>query len=62
MRRPTSPERVAQVSFNVNATTFVGENIYVTVDAYNFANGDIGDGAMALAATNYPIWSAVVDL
>ncbi|KAK1093876.1 hypothetical protein LTR48_001434 [Friedmanniomyces endolithicus] len=31
-------------------------------NAYTFANGDIADGAVALTATNYPIWNAVVDL
>lgn len=55
------PQCAAQVSFNVNASTYFGENIYVTGDAYSFADGDIADGAVGLSANNYPIWNAVVD-
>ena len=37
------------------------KNIFVTGDAYAFADGDIADGAVPMSANSYPIWNAVVD-
>lgn len=55
------PQCVAQVSFNVNASTYFGENIVVVGSAITLGQGD-ADNSAPLSADNYPIWSAVIDL
>lgn len=50
------------VTFNVNASTFFGENIYVFGSAITIGSGDEIGNAAPLNANNYPIWSAAVDL
>ncbi|KAH9480597.1 Glucoamylase [Psilocybe cubensis] len=50
-----------QVTFNVRATTFYGENIYITgsVDALKNWNPD---HAVLLSAANYPTWSVTLPI
>lgn len=55
------PQCVAQVSFNVNASTYFGENVVIVGSAVTLGEGS-ADNSAPLSATNYPIWSAVVDL
>ncbi|TRM69210.1 glycoside hydrolase family 15 and carbohydrate-binding module family 20 [Schizophyllum amplum] len=49
------------VTFNVQATTAYGENIYVTGSVSQLANWS-PDNAIALNADNYPTWSVTVNL
>lgn len=55
------PQCVAQVSFNVNASTYYGENIVVDGSAVTLGEGN-ADNSAPLSAENYPIWSATIDL
>ncbi|KAK5169939.1 hypothetical protein LTR04_005570 [Oleoguttula sp. CCFEE 6159] len=55
------PQCTAQVSFNVNASTYFGENIVILGSSITLGNGDITQ-APGMSANNYPIWNAVVDL
>ncbi|GAB7352416.1 hypothetical protein MBLNU459_g2839t3 [Dothideomycetes sp. NU459] len=55
------PQCVAQVSFNVNASTYYGENIDIIGSAVTLGDGDVHNG-VPMGANNYPIWNAVVDL
>lgn len=55
------PECKAEVTFNVNASTNFGENIYVYGSAITIGAGDISN-AVALSADTYPIWSATIDM
>lgn len=50
------------VSFNVNASTYYGENIVLLGSAITLGAGDIQNGAAPLSPNNYPIWNAVIDL
>ncbi|EME86507.1 glycoside hydrolase family 31 protein [Pseudocercospora fijiensis CIRAD86] len=52
----------AQVTFNVDASTFFGENILVYGSAVTIGNNGGASGAAPLNANNYPIWSATVDM
>jgi len=56
------PQCVAHVSFNVNASTYYGENIVLLGSAITLGDGDIKNGAAPLSPNNYPIWNAVIDL
>ncbi|KAJ3776989.1 glucoamylase [Lentinula raphanica] len=49
------------VTFNVDATTVFGENIYICGSVDALQNWD-PDTALILSAANYPIWSITVDL
>ena len=51
----------AEVTFNVNASTFYGENIVLLGSAYTLGEGNIWN-AVSLSADDYPIWSATVDI
>ena len=51
----------AEVTFDVNATTFYGENILVIGSAITLGQGNIWN-AVELSANNYPIWSATIDM
>lgn len=55
------PQCVAQVSFNVNASTYFGENIDIVGSAITLGEGDVHNG-VPMSANDYPIWNAVVDL
>ncbi|PPQ92630.1 hypothetical protein CVT25_007709 [Psilocybe cyanescens] len=50
-----------QVTFNVQATTVFGENIYLTGSVDALQNWS-PDNAMILSAANYPTWSITVSL
>ncbi|KAF8798899.1 glycoside hydrolase family 15 protein [Phlegmacium glaucopus] len=50
-----------QVIFNVDATTQLGENIFLTGSIDALQNWS-PDNALALSAANYPIWSVTVTL
>jgi len=49
------------VTFNVQATTQFGENIFLTGSVPELQNWS-PDTALALSAANYPTWSITVDL
>ncbi|KIK68987.1 carbohydrate-binding module family 20 protein [Collybiopsis luxurians FD-317 M1] len=49
------------VTFNVDATTVFGENIYICGSVDALQNWD-PDTALILSAANYPIWSITVNL
>ncbi|EIW58421.1 glucoamylase [Trametes versicolor FP-101664 SS1] len=49
------------VTFNVQATTFFGENIYITGSVDALQNWS-PDNALLLSSANYPIWSITVNL
>ncbi|KAH9889962.1 glucoamylase [Cubamyces lactineus] len=49
------------VTFNVQATTVFGENIYITGSVDALENWS-PDNALLLSAANYPIWSITVNL
>jgi len=51
----------AAVSFNVQATTTFGENIYVTGSVDGLVNWS-PDNALILSADSYPIWKITVNL
>ena len=55
------PQCKAEVTFNVNASTFFGENIVILGSASTIGSFD-PSGAAALGANNYPIWSATIDM
>lgn len=55
------PQCKAEVTFNVNASTFYGENILILGSALTLGEGDITN-AVGLSANNYPIWSATIDM
>ncbi|KAG9241566.1 1, 4-alpha-D-glucan glucohydrolase [Calycina marina] len=56
----TAPCSIA-VNFNVDATTYYGENIYVVGSDLVLGEGDV-DNSFPLGAGNYPIWSATAYL
>ncbi|KAJ7625294.1 glucoamylase [Mycena polygramma] len=63
---PTTCQRGAQagtvpVTFNVDATTVNGEDIYLTGSVDALQNWS-PDSAMILSPANYPIWSITVDV
>lgn len=55
------PQCRAVINFNVNATTFFGENILILGSAITLGNDNIVNAA-PLGANNYPIWSASIDM
>lgn len=55
------PKCHATVTFNVNATTFYGENILLLGSASTLGSNDASN-AVAMSADTYPIWSATVDM
>lgn len=55
------PQCVAHVSFNVNASTYFGENILILGSVASLGENEVGNAA-PLNANNYPIWNAVIDL
>lgn len=55
------PQCKSQVTFNVNANTFFGENIVILGSAITLGANDPSNAA-PLSANNYPIWSATIDL
>lgn len=55
------PQCRAVVTFNVNATTFFGENILILGSSITLGNDNIVNSA-PLNANNYPIWSAEIDM
>ncbi|KAI1317765.1 putative alpha-glucosidase [Xylariaceae sp. FL0255] len=56
------PQCHADVTFNVYAETYFGENIYVFGNAATIGKGDEVKDSVLLSATTYPIWSQTVDL
>jgi len=52
---------VALVQFNVNASTYFGENILILGNALVIGNGNVGD-APILSPNNYPIWNTLAQL
>ena len=48
------------MTFNVNASTFFGENIFVLGSTITLGSDDVS-GVVGLSANNYPIWSATID-
>jgi alpha-glucosidase len=57
------PQCKAEVTFNVNATTFYGENIILFGSAFTIGSGDdIANGGALMSATGYPIWSITMDM
>lgn len=55
------PQCIAHISFNVNATTYFGENILVLGNKITLGSTLFFD-APKLNADNYPIWSLTVDV
>jgi alpha-glucosidase len=55
------PQCKAVVTFNVNATTFQGENIIILGSSITLGNDNIVNAA-PLSANTYPIWSAAIDM
>lgn len=55
------PECHAAVTFHVNATTFLGENILVFGDVVTLGSGEI-KRAPGLSADTYPIWAGAIDM
>lgn len=55
------PQCRAVVAFNVNATTFFGENILILGSSITLGNNNIVNSA-PLSPNNYPIWSAEIDM
>lgn len=55
------PECHATVTFNVNASTFLGENILVFGDVVTLGSDQIAR-APGLSADDYPIWSQAIDM
>ncbi|GIH73724.1 alpha-amylase [Planobispora longispora] len=55
-----SPGRVA-ASFNANATTYWGQNVFVVGDAAELGSWNPAN-AVALSAADYPVWKATVNL
>ncbi|KAK0269426.1 hypothetical protein LTR91_020502 [Friedmanniomyces endolithicus] len=56
------PQCKAEVTFNVNATTFFGENILVFGSAVPIGGGNDIMNAVTLGTADYPIWSATIDM
>ncbi|KAI0057906.1 glucoamylase [Artomyces pyxidatus] len=56
-----NPGSVVSVTFNVQATTQLGENIYLTGSVDALENWS-PDNALLLSAANYPTWSITVTL
>ncbi|KAJ3800234.1 glucoamylase [Lentinula aff. detonsa] len=56
-----SSSGTVSVTFNVDATTVFGENIYICGSVDALQNWD-PDTALILSAANYPIWSITVNL
>ncbi|KAK1071370.1 hypothetical protein LTR33_010476 [Friedmanniomyces endolithicus] len=56
------PQCKAEVTFNVNASTFYGENIAVFGSAVTIGGGNNIMNAVTLSANNYPIWSATINM
>lgn len=54
-----------QITFNINATTYVGENIYVVGNTTELGNWDVGN-AQAMEAGGYtaerPLWTVGVGM
>ncbi|KAI0632385.1 glucoamylase G2 [Trametes polyzona] len=57
----TPPAGTIPVTFNVQATTTFGENIYITGSVDALQNWS-PDNALILSAANYPTWSITVNL
>jgi len=55
------PQCHATVTFNVNASTFYGENILILGSSSTLGSNDISNAA-PLSANNYPIWSAQINM
>jgi alpha-glucosidase len=55
------PQCRAVITFNVNATTFQGENIIILGSSITLGNDNIVNAA-PLSADTYPIWSASIDM
>lgn len=55
------PQCIAHVTFNVNATTYYGENIVVVGSSTTLGLWNVENSAV-LSADNYPIWTATVDM
>jgi alpha-glucosidase len=55
------PQCRAVITFNVNATTFLGENIII-LGSSNTLGSDNVVNAAPLSANTYPIWSASIDM
>jgi alpha-glucosidase len=51
-----------EVSFNVHAETYYGENIYVFGSAVTIGSGDDIHNSVLLSANNYPTWKMTVDM
>ncbi|KAK0932413.1 hypothetical protein LTR29_016016 [Friedmanniomyces endolithicus] len=51
----------AEATFNVNASTFYGENILLLGSAVTLGSNDISN-SVPLSANSYPIWSITVDM
>ncbi|MEN0130096.1 MAG: carbohydrate-binding module family 20 domain-containing protein [Brevundimonas sp.] len=58
---PTSSSTAAQVSFGVNATTVVGQNIFVVGASAELGGWDPAK-AVALSSSTYPVWRSTVTL
>ncbi|KAF8843359.1 glycoside hydrolase family 15 protein [Paxillus ammoniavirescens] len=57
----TSDMATVSVQFNVDATTLLGENIYLTGSVGALSNWDAST-AILLSSANYPTWSTTVNL
>jgi alpha-glucosidase len=55
------PQCRAVITFNVNATTFQGENIIILGSSITLGDDNIVNAA-PLSADTYPIWSASIDM
>ncbi|KAK5136148.1 hypothetical protein LTR08_003985 [Meristemomyces frigidus] len=55
------PQCKAEVTFSVNGTTVFGENILIIGSTLTLGNDD-SSNSVPLSATNYPIWSATIDM
>jgi alpha-amylase len=58
---PTSTSTAAQVSFGVNATTRLGQNIFVVGSSAELGSWDPAK-AVALSSSTYPVWRSAVTL
>lgn len=56
------PQCKSEVTFNVNASTILGEEILVFGSSITIGSGDDIMNAVELTADNYPIWSITVDM
>ncbi|KAK4551744.1 hypothetical protein LTR86_010937 [Recurvomyces mirabilis] len=55
------PQCKTEVTFNVNASTFYGENILLLGSAVTLGSNDISN-SVPLSASNYPTWRITVDM